>query len=60
MAVVDARVLHWTATGMRETGGIGDYIEKREVERLLEEAHQRGYEKGQADTREHPSFRGRT
>lgn len=32
--------------GMRESGGIGDYIEKREVERLLEDAHRRGVEEG--------------
>lgn len=42
MIEVDATVFHWTATGMRTTGGIGDYIEKREVERLLEEAYRRG------------------
>jgi hypothetical protein len=44
--IVDAVVYHWTATGMRETGGIGEYIEKREAERLLEEAHRRGIEQG--------------
>ena len=44
--IVDARVLHWTAMGMRESGGIGDYIEVREVERLLEEAHARGKREG--------------
>ena len=44
--IVDARVLHWTAMGMREAGGIGDYIEVREAERLLEQAHARGVQAG--------------
>ena len=49
---VNARVLHWTATGMRESGGIGDYIEVRDAERLLEEAHARGREQGRWETEE--------
>lgn len=45
--VVDANVWYWTAKGMttRDTGEVG-YIERREVERLLEEAHARGKRQG--------------
>ena len=43
--IIDANILKWTAIGMRKEG-IGEYIEKREVERLLEEAHKRGYNAG--------------
>lgn len=48
MIEVDAIVYHWTAMGMRQSGGIGDYIEKREAERLLEEAYRRGFEAAKA------------
>lgn len=50
MIEVEARLLYWTAQGMRATvpapGGEG-YIERREVERLLEEAHARGKRQGE-------------
>jgi hypothetical protein len=42
---VTAPVLKWTAVGMRPKG-LGEYIEKREVERLLDEAYRRGFEVG--------------
>lgn len=41
---VECSIFGWTATGMRLNQGIGEYIERREVERLLEKAHQRGRE----------------
>jgi hypothetical protein len=48
--VVDANVWYWTPEGMRENpstrGGKTGYIEARQVERLLEEAHARGVRQG--------------
>lgn len=45
---VEATVWYWTAGGMcnipSSGGSITGYIEKREVERLLEMAHKRGWE----------------
>lgn len=43
---VEAHVWYWTKDGMREiaeTPNRVGYIEKREVERMLEEAHTRGH-----------------
>lgn len=56
MITVDARVLKWTATGMRSEG-IGEYVEKREAERLLEEAYRKGYERGKEDGLNAPTHR---
>lgn len=45
--IVDVEVWSWTPAGMRrvaETTGAIRYIEVTEAERLLEEAHRRGYE----------------
>lgn len=46
---IEATVYHWTQTGMRKGAALaGDtYIERSEVERLLEAAHRRGYEQGE-------------
>jgi hypothetical protein len=30
----DVTVYHWTATGMSATGGIGEYVAKRDAERM--------------------------
>lgn len=40
MIKIDARILKWTAMGMRDEG-IGEYVELREVERMLEETARR-------------------
>ena len=42
---IDMLVLKWTAMGMRKEG-IGEYIEKREVDRLLADEFMRGYDAG--------------
>lgn len=45
--IVDAAVWIWTKDGMRrvaEAAGATRYIEVAEAERLLEDAHRRGYE----------------
>lgn len=45
MAEVDAHVYYWSPSGMTESpqvAGAVRYIEVREAERLLEEAHARG------------------
>lgn len=45
MAEVDAHVYYWSSGGMTETPPVASavrYIEVREAERLLEEAHARG------------------
>ncbi|HEX2242686.1 MAG TPA: hypothetical protein VHK27_05450 [Gammaproteobacteria bacterium] len=43
---VEAHVWYWTPNGMSErysaSGGKTGYIEAREVERLLEQAHEKG------------------
>jgi hypothetical protein len=46
---VDVEVWHWTAQGMRKSGDpsttwmhCGGYVTVRDLERLLEEAHERG------------------
>lgn len=47
--IVDANVWYWTATGMHshpEGPHTTGYVEVREVERLLEEAHARGITQG--------------
>lgn len=51
--IVDAVVWCWTKDGMRRVSeAIGTrYIEVAEAERLLEEAHRRGYTNGSAQTR---------
>lgn len=52
MIEVTANVYHWTPDGMRErvaspcARSETAWIEKREVERLLEEAHERGFQRG--------------
>lgn len=46
---IEAHLWYWTEHGMRR-GGVGNgYIEKREVESLLEEAHRRGKEAGRLE-----------
>jgi hypothetical protein len=58
MAEITAHVYYWTPAGMREGGGpdtygsVFGYVEVREVERLLEEAHRKGWEKCDRDTQE--------
>lgn len=43
MIDVDAHVWYWTAAGMRQGVGRGTgYIDVREVEELLQQAHARG------------------
>lgn len=53
MAEVDAHVFYWTQHGMRSNTGVSSratgYIEVAEVERLLEEAHARGRQRGAAE-----------
>lgn len=52
MIEVDARVVYWTPDGMRERVALPcqrsdvAYIEKREAERLLEEAYALGLQRG--------------
>lgn len=40
--IVDAEIYAWTPTGMRRTTDNVGYVTTRELERLLEEAHERG------------------
>lgn len=49
--IVDAEIWIWTSTGMRRTPSNEGFIATREIERLLEEAHERGRQQGlrQAD-----------
>ena len=57
---VDAQVWYWTPAGMREfvkTSAEG-YIAKRDVERLLEDAHRRGYIQGDATGNQFPRGEG--
>jgi len=44
--LTDLRILSWTAIGMRLGRGQGQYLELRDVERLLEEVKKRAYEDG--------------
>jgi hypothetical protein len=44
---VEARIVYWTAEGMKvgePPPGHDGYIERREVERLLEQVHRRAWE----------------
>jgi hypothetical protein len=51
--IVDAQVWHWSRGGMAPGSTDGNsYIELREVERLLEEAHQRGFQRGEQYAKE--------
>ena len=59
--IVDAAVWIWTKGGMRrisEATGTR-YIEVAEAERLLEEAHRRGYEAAQSEHRQVLNDEGR-
>ena len=49
--IVDAEIWIWTSTGMRRTPNNEGFVATRELERLLEEAHERGRKQGleQAD-----------
>lgn len=49
MTEVSAVRYAWTEVGMRESS-TGPYIHIMEAERLLEEAHKRGFEQGQQST----------
>lgn len=65
MVEVEAHVRYWTADGMRESVhgstcfSVTGYIEKSEVVRLLEEAHERGRRVGQDEIREQEGLRDR-
>ena len=53
MAVVDAEVWAYTPAGMRRTTDtIGGYVTVSDMERLLEEAHARGFRRGVAEMAE--------
>lgn len=39
---VEVEVYIWTSTGMRRTPSNDGYVTTRDLERLLEEAHERG------------------
>lgn len=48
---IQAVIWYWTIRGMRRRPDVDStvqYVEKAEAEKLLEEAHQRGYEQGRA------------
>jgi hypothetical protein len=48
--IIDVQVWHWESTGMRPGSRDGNsYVEVREAELLLEEAHRRGFEQGKND-----------
>ena len=51
--IVEANVRYWTPDGMqprpRMGGSLIRYVEATEVERLLEEAHARGYRQAKAE-----------
>lgn len=54
---VDAPVWYWTPLGMRTTfsvhGSSTRYIEANDAERLLEEAHERGRQRGLEQAKEY-------
>lgn len=56
MTEVDARVVYWTPDGMRGRVALScqrsdtAYVEKREAERLLEEAYALGLRRGKEQT----------
>ena len=52
MTEVSAEVWYWSPAGMQQVKAhpaLQGYVEKRVVERLLEEAHSRGYQQGLAN-----------
>jgi hypothetical protein len=49
---MEVESFYWTEVGMRPRGYGNAYIEAREVERLLEEAHARGFREGRGEARE--------
>ncbi len=57
---VEAPIWYWTPEGMRENyssrGGKTAYLEQRVVERLLEEAHRRGFEQAKNESKNLPRF----
>jgi len=52
---IDVQCYRWSRNGMCPTGDTTDaYVPIREVERLLEEAHERGYREAKADLEHEP------
>ena len=59
MIEIETRVFYWTKQGMRETAPLPHcvgYIQRGEVERLLEEAHARGRAAGVAEAASAAAF----